>query len=123
MLNGNGRQPVERKGDGRICGLLSVRDGLVGRVAILETCWPTLSAWDDWALSCLISRGEQAKTAQAMASELRMVIVVSPPNGSRLSCGRLARWRKSAGRSPCPARGTTLRFLWSDHRPPASSAC
>src|SRR6266571_4702545 len=31
------------------------------------------------------------------------------PNGSRLSCGRLARQRKSAGRSPGPARGTTLR--------------
>jgi len=26
------------------------------------------------------------------------------PNGSRLSCGRLARRRKGAGRSPCPAR-------------------
>ncbi len=34
----------------------------------------------------------------------------APPNGSRLSCGRLARPRKVAGRSPCPARGTTLRF-------------
>jgi len=36
---------------------------------------------------------------------------VLPPNGSRLSCGRLARRRKIVGRSPCPARGTTLRFL------------
>src|SRR5882762_5526415 len=26
------------------------------------------------------------------------------PNGSRLSCGRLARRRKGVGRSPCPAR-------------------
>src|SRR5436309_283104 len=33
------------------------------------------------------------------------------PNGSRLSCGRPARRRKVVGRSPCPARGTTLRFL------------
>src|SRR5439155_10167509 len=32
------------------------------------------------------------------------------PNGSRLSCGRLARRRKGVGRSPCPTRGTTLRF-------------
>src|SRR5438132_625123 len=45
------------------------------------------------------------------------------PNGSRLSCGRPARQRKGGGRSPCPARGTTLRFLESDHRPAASSAC
>src|SRR2546430_10191998 len=29
-------------------------------------------------------------------------------NGSRLSCGRLARRRKGVGRSPCPVRGTTL---------------
>jgi len=34
--------------------------------------------------------------------------VRSPPNGSRLSCGRLARRRKGSGRSPCLARGTTL---------------
>src|SRR5947199_206863 len=47
----------------------------------------------------------------------------APPNGSRLSCGRPARWRKAVGRSPCPARGTTLRFLQDDHRPSASSAC
>ena len=33
-----------------------------------------------------------------------------PPNGSRLSCGRPTRRRKGVGRSPCPARGTTLRF-------------
>src|SRR5437773_832528 len=35
----------------------------------------------------------------------------APPNGSRLSCGRLARRRKAVGRRPCPIRGTTLRFL------------
>src|SRR5437588_49739 len=34
----------------------------------------------------------------------------APPNGSRLSCGRLAHRRKGAGRSPCPPGGTTLRF-------------
>jgi len=32
------------------------------------------------------------------------------PNGSRLSCGRPAGQRKGVGRSPYPARGTTLRF-------------
>ena len=35
----------------------------------------------------------------------------SLPNGSRSSCGRNAHGRKSMGRSPCPARGTTLGFL------------
>src|SRR5881396_3634739 len=33
------------------------------------------------------------------------------PNGSRLSCGRPARWRKSSGRTSAPARAQTLRFL------------
>src|SRR5438105_8503041 len=34
---------------------------------------------------------------------------LTPPNGSRLSCGRLARRRKGGGRQSVPARGTTLR--------------
>ncbi len=42
---------------------------------------------------------------------VRRANCTTPPNGSRLSCGRLARRRKGVGRSPCPARGTTLRFL------------
>src|SRR6266496_6648059 len=32
------------------------------------------------------------------------LVVVTPSNGSRLSCGRLARRRKGGGRSPGPAR-------------------
>src|SRR5437660_342042 len=36
--------------------------------------------------------------------------VLAPPNGSRLSCGRPARWRKVMGRQSMPANGTTLRF-------------
>src|SRR3989454_1701028 len=31
-------------------------------------------------------------------------------NGSRLSCGRLARWRKDVGRNPCPARRHNTPF-------------
>src|SRR5206468_10146964 len=46
-------------------------------------------------------------------------VLMLPPNGSRLSCGRLARRRKACGRSPCPARGTTLRFPL-ERSPPAS---
>ena len=33
------------------------------------------------------------------------------PNGSRLSCGRLARRRKEGGRPSAPARAQTLRLL------------
>src|SRR5437763_3109696 len=32
------------------------------------------------------------------------------PNGSRLSCGRLARRHKGSGRTPAPAGAQTLRF-------------
>jgi hypothetical protein len=42
-----------------------------------------------------------------------------PPNGSRLSCGRLARRRMALGRQVVPARAQPLRFRWSDQRPPS----
>src|SRR5437879_1095492 len=61
-------------------------------------------------------RQPQDRTGQSRRSCLgnaldHWVHSVVLPNGSRLSCGRPARRRKAAGRSPCPARGTTLRFL------------
>ena len=34
-----------------------------------------------------------------------------PPNGSRLSCGRLACWRNSSGRQSVPARARHNGFL------------
>src|SRR3989442_15907029 len=38
----------------------------------------------------------------------------APPNGSRLSCGRLARWRKDGGRVRCsPGHDTTGSFRTS----------
>src|SRR3989442_8246264 len=46
-----------------------------------------------------------------------------PPNGSRLSCGRLARRRKVVGRSPRARHGTTQRSPLERARPSASSAC
>src|SRR5439155_5210763 len=45
------------------------------------------------------------------------------PNGSRLSCGRLARWRKSGGRTSRARQGTTQRLPLERARPAASSAC
>src|SRR5881396_629799 len=61
-------------------------------------------------------RQPQDRTGQSRRSCLgnaldHWVHSVVLPNGSRLSCGRLARRRKGGGRSPCPARGTTLRFI------------
>src|SRR3989442_14190172 len=47
----------------------------------------------------------------------------APPNGSRLSCGRLARRRKSSGRTSRARQGTTQRLPLKRERPPASSAC
>src|SRR2546429_98174 len=47
----------------------------------------------------------------------------APPNGSRLSCGRPARRRKSSGRQPWPARAPKLPSLRGDTppQPPATS--
>jgi len=45
------------------------------------------------------------------------------PNGSRLSCGRLARRRKRSGRTSRARQGTTQRLPLKRERPPASSAC
>src|SRR5437867_3001681 len=70
---------------------------------------------------CGIGRGMQAVTPRTRATMQQAVTPKggtfiwayrpSRPNGSRLSCGRLVRRGKTVGRSPCPARGTTLRFL------------
>src|SRR5437016_1338670 len=46
-----------------------------------------------------------------------------PPNGSRLSCGRLARRRKGSGRTSRARQGTTQRLPLKRECPPASSAC
>src|SRR6266516_580406 len=51
------------------------------------------------------------------------IVVLEPPNGSRLSCGRLARRRKGAGRKSCARQGTTQWLPLERARPPASSAC
>jgi len=45
------------------------------------------------------------------------------PNGSRLSCGRLAHRRKSDGRKSRARKGTTQPLPLERERPPASSAC
>src|SRR2546428_7945064 len=46
-----------------------------------------------------------------------------PPNESRLSCGRLARRRKSTERTPRARQGMTQRSPLERARPSASSAC
>jgi len=43
----------------------------------------------------------------------------APPNGSRLSCGRPARWRKAAGRQSVPHQGHNTPFPLK-RSPPAS---
>src|SRR6266516_4877193 len=69
-----------------------------------------------------VGRGEQILLREHRRAAPRVLTVLkelakgcwwggsAPPNGSRLSCGRLARRRKAVVRSPCPASGTTLRF-------------
>jgi len=47
----------------------------------------------------------------------------APSNGSRLSCGRNARWRKAVGRQKERLAGEATQFLPTCERPAASSAC
>src|SRR2546422_6030460 len=44
-------------------------------------------------------------------------------NGSRLSCGRNAHWRKAAERQKKRLGGEATQFFPTRERPPASSAC
>src|SRR5437879_12081166 len=46
-----------------------------------------------------------------------------PPNGSRISCGRLALRRQMPCETGHERHGTTVRSLGSDHLPTAASAC
>ena len=45
------------------------------------------------------------------------------PNGSRLSCGRNARWRKAVERQIKRLAGEATQFFPTGERPAASSAC
>ena len=65
----------------------------------------TIERKDEWDEDNEPSEEPAVASNQTCLPESRVL-----PNGSRLSCGRLARPRKGVGRSPCPARGTTLRF-------------
>src|SRR5207249_4582414 len=64
-------------------------------------------------------KGEENASQQGHGLRRRWTV----PNGSRLSCGRLGRRRKSRWTKVRALQGTTPRFLQGDHRPPASSAC
>jgi len=47
----------------------------------------------------------------------------APPNGSRLSCGRRASWRKAVERQTKRLAGESTEFFPTGERPAASSAC
>ena len=49
--------------------------------------------------------------------------LMSPPNGSRLSCGRNARRRKAVERQTKRLASEATQFLPTGERPAASSAC
>jgi len=54
-----------------------------------------------------VGEDEQSAKAQEAKEGVQKrhdVLSAKRPNGSRLGCGRLARPRKSVGRSPCSAR-------------------
>jgi len=56
------------------------------------------------------------------AIAMSMRIRAEPPNGSRLSCGRKARWRKAANPQIKTLAGEATQFF-PQERPAASSAC
>src|SRR2546425_13027131 len=82
-----------------------------------------------------VGRGEQILLREHRRSAPRVFTVPNeltneclwggsaPPNGSRLSCGRLAHRRKSTGRTSRARQGTTQRLPLKRERPSASSAC
>src|SRR2546428_498902 len=51
------------------------------------------------------------------------VVVLKPPNGSRLSCGRKARRRKAVEAQRKRLAGEATQLFPTGERPPASSAC
>src|SRR3989454_12074738 len=79
-----------------------------------------------------VGRGEQILLREHRRSAPRVFTVPNeltneclwggsaPPNGSRLSCGRLAHRRKSTGRTSRARQGTTQRLPLKRERPSAS---
>jgi len=58
-----------------------------------------------------------------IAIAMTMRIRAEPPNGSRLSCGRNARWRKAMEPQTKRLAGEATEFFPTCERPAASSAC
>src|SRR3989442_7695333 len=90
----------------------------------VQTCALPISVAPACRNCCLTRRtanGDELSTwtwsIQVAATSLRVLlrksirITLLLPNGSRLSCGRLARRRKGNGRQSVPRQGPTLRFL------------
>src|SRR5207249_6622484 len=75
------------------------------------------------ARPCVSARGAPRITIPKELTEECLRGGSAPPNGSRLSCGRLARRRKRSGRTSRARQGTTQRLPLKRERPPASSAC
>jgi len=76
----------------------------------------------------VLTVGGQAKRAASdldwdILHELTILGRSRLPNGSRLSCGRNARWRKAVQRQKKPLAGEATQFLPTCERPAASSAC
>src|SRR5439155_7002743 len=99
------------------------------RVAVLRTILPESPESGVCASAGLRRQGRAGPMSVTASSGRRMRAIVAsdfvhvvawpPPNGSRLSCGRLARRRKGRGRQPVPRQGhnTPLPLKRS---PPAS---
>src|SRR5207245_1383468 len=63
------------------------------------------------------------QTLDVSAHGRALLLWVQPPNGSRLSCGRNACWRKALESQRKRVAGEATQFFRTCERPPASSAC
>jgi len=91
-------------------GFLVARDGLARRLTVFTV-----------GVAAILQQAEALLLLRRLAGQGTLLTL--PPNGSRLSCGRRARWRKELERQKTRLASEATQFLPTGERPAASSAC
>src|SRR5438093_411018 len=115
-----------------MCGACTRRDGSHAHERVGNAGLAEVHAWTGnelWAVGRARSITRRAPNLGAQSERLVEPTTnscecshVPPPNGSRLSCGRNARWRKAAGRQKKRLASEGTQFF-PQERPAASSVC
>src|SRR5437773_5388952 len=87
---------------------------MIARTGRLTSAWPRSTATRTFNGVLVSVPRSKSSRMLGLASG-----IVAPPNGSRLSCGRPARWRKAGGRQSVPRQGHNTP-LPLERSPPAS---